>query len=171
MSADSYDLRAEIRNVLDGTGLTDPRDIATKVAENIPAKFRLAALRVALVPLVEQVNQQRRMSSAITGTGAGTDRPASRSAKVSAIRDAWQVALRDRIHVGQGPAAWKLLGDCGYDDLMFAASERREHARRNAAKARRYAALAELLHTHGVATVGELPTDALADTLTSERAA
>lgn len=154
----TFDLRAAVRHVLDTTDLADPRDIATKVAENVPANQRIYALTTALDPYVREAIQRRRNSNPIIGSAS----PRTGSSKVAAIQ-AYARALRDQVHVGAG--AWKPLGDCTYDDLMFAAEERREHARQNAAAAERYQTLADLVRDEGAARVADLPVEVLRDRL------
>jgi hypothetical protein len=89
-----------------------------------------------------------------------TPRPA-RSAKVAAIRAAAPKWLEDRYCVGGGDDDWKFLGDCGFTDLMFAAGQRREQAARTSAVAERLEGLAELVRTHGVERVRDLPASVL----------
>lgn len=149
-----FDLRAAVVEVLDGTGLADLGEVAAKVAENVPSRHLRSALAEALRSYVAVVNQQRRARNPIIGGGAVS----SRSSKVSGIRDAVALALRDRVHVEGG---MKLLGECTYDDLMFAAAERRENARRNLAKADQYEALAEKVRAHKAARVADLPPSVL----------
>jgi hypothetical protein len=74
---------------------------------------------------------------------------------VAAIRKSWEAALEDRIHVG-GEVGWKALGACTYDDLIFAAEERRGLASRSLAMAERFTMLAEHMKKHGARTVVEL---------------
>jgi hypothetical protein len=120
-----FDLRALVRSVIDETDLPSPRDIAAKDAEMVPDEHLRAALALALVSLAHDEVTRTRMANVAS---------AAPSAKVAAIRAAaetWRRALHDRVHVGAGD--WKLLADCTADDLAFAAEERREMARRNAA--------------------------------------
>lgn len=88
-------------------------------------------------------------------------RPPARSAKVAAIRAAGPKWLEERYNVGADPREWKRLGDCGFTDLMFAAGQRREQAARTSAAAERLESLAELLRTHGVDRVRDLPASVL----------
>lgn len=146
----SYDLRKVVRGFLDETDLTDFREMAEQLATEVPAKQLRAALVEALPSLIATINQQRRMSNPIL---AGST-PA-RSAKVAGIAAMHAAALRALVHVGGG--ANKHLGDCTYEDLLFAAGERREHARRNAAKADQFEALANRLRASGFTCVADLP--------------
>jgi hypothetical protein len=148
-----FDLRAAVIVVLDTTPLTEPADIATKVAKNVPAKQLRAALTAALVSYVATVNQQRRMDNPLLGGSQS-----GRSSKVAGIADWWTAAMRDRVHVDGGQ---KMLGDCTFADLMFAAAERRQQARWNEAKADQYEALAKKLREHDVECVSGLPRSAV----------
>lgn len=153
----TYDLRAAVLEVLDTSDLADLGDIAAKVAENIPARELRAALAESLRIYVQQINTQRRMSNPILHS----DRVQSaRSAKVAGIRDRHAAWLRDLIHVDGGH---KPLGECTYEDLMFAAEERRVKARQNATQADRFEEIAKLLQAHSVETVAELPTSVLSE--------
>ena len=120
----TFDLNAVVSTVLDDTELTDPRQVAAAAAARIPAKDRLAALTLALDPYVREAMQRRRQRNPVVGA-----RATGRSAKVAAIRNWWERAMQDRVNVGPRATDWKQLGDCGYDDLMYAASTRWEKAR------------------------------------------
>lgn len=144
-----FDLRTLVGEVLAETNLTEPADIAAEVARRTPKVHLRAAYETALTGYVRVINNAHRRENTIL-----KPRPASRSAKVSAIRDQWQAALRDRVHTGDG---WKLLGECTYSDLMAAAKRRRELADRNLAMADRYEALAQQLLAAGVDRVADLP--------------
>lgn len=153
----TYDLRADIRRVLDATSLVDPGEVADKVAESIPAKALRAALRVTLRSYVRVVMNEQRHSS--DSAGGHTGSVAGRSTKVRAIRDGWQRQLDSRVHVGE--SKWKFLGDCTYENLQTIAAERDWHVTRNQAWARYYRDLASLLTEHDVATVRDLPAQVL----------
>lgn len=146
----TFDVRRTVRSVIDDTDLASPREIAAKTAEMVPDEHLRDALATALVSLAHDEVTRSRMATAALN--------ANPSAKVAAIRAAaetWRRALHDRVHVGAGD--WKLLADCTHTDLMFAADERRDMARRNAARADWYAALAELVAAHGAGRVGDVP--------------
>lgn len=155
----SYELRKVTREYLDGTDLTDFKEMAAELAARIPAKRLRDALAESLPLLLQTLNQQRRMDNPVlAGNASATP---GRSAKVAGIAAMHAAALRVLVHVGQG--ANKQLGDCTYEDLMFAAEERREHARRNAAKADQFEALAGRLRVNGVGRVADLPAADLAE--------
>jgi hypothetical protein len=153
-------LRGLVRDVLRDSTIADPGVIAEEVLRRVPRGALKAALSQALRLYVRQVISEERISRTTSLTV--NTRPA-KSAKVTAIRDGWQRRLRDRVHVGKGE--WKFLAACTYEDLLAAASERRELAERNNAWARQYDAWARLLTEHDVQTFGELPVEAQASAL------
>jgi len=173
----TYDLRADVKAVLESTSLTDPGEVADKVAESIPAKSLRSALRVTLRAYVRQVMAESRTLSAPnfrpapvhptpvssgghTRSGAQSRTAAAgRSPKVRAIRDGWQRQLDARVHVGD--SEWKFLGDCTHDNLNALAAEREANADKNRAWARHYRGLAALLTEHGAETVRDLPAEVL----------
>lgn len=170
-----YDLRAAIEAVVMDSDLASPREIAEKVAGEVPVGELRAVLAATLTSYVRTyLGQRRNANPALSPTatheyaGTGNDRrpralPVARSRKVTSIREAWRAALRDRICVGEGQ--WQTLGQCSYGQLMYAAAERQTQANRNTAKAEQFRALAEKLKAHGVARVSDLPTAVLADVL------
>lgn len=143
-------LRQLVRDILAETDAADPGEIAGQVMARIPPRMIRVALSQALRLYVRQVISETRTAHPPVAPTA-----INRSAKVAAIRDGWQKRLRDRVHVGG--SEWKFLADCTYEDLIAAASERRQMADRNNAWARTYDAWARLLTEHNVTTFGELP--------------
>ncbi len=161
MSAD-LNLRALVREVLDGTDLTQPREVAAETLARLKPEDVRSALEQILSEFVRyEMHRLRNRGEAQAAT-------AGRSRKVQAIREAWQQKLRDRVHVGE--LGWKMLADCTRDDLLFAARERRVMAERNQVKAYEYERLAKLLGDMRVPCVGDLPPDALRDELGGEAA-
>lgn len=153
-------LRQLVREVLRESESADPGEVAEQVRARIPKAQLASALSQSLRLYVRQVNSEIRVGN---HGPAPTPIQANRSAKVAAIRDGWQRRLRDRVHVGDG--TWKFLADCGYDDLVAAASERRVLADRNQAWAHTYESWARLLTEHDVATFAELPMETQASAL------
>jgi hypothetical protein len=151
-----FNLRALVREVSDESGAADPTVLADAVYKRVAAKDRPAALREALRHFVRLNVSIDRMTPAVQERS--DDKPAGRSWKRDGIRQGWRAHLRQRLHVADG---WKFLGDCGFDDLMFAAAERREIASRTMAAADRYEALAKLLANHNVTRVADLPDEVL----------
>jgi len=168
MTVTDFHLPEYVREVIDGTDLASPAEIAEHIVNTLDPHQLRAALRQALPTYVRAVVAHERTKTRLGGmlppvTGSGPTGPPNTSAKVRAIRNAapgWKQALHDRIHVGGGN--WKLLGDCTYDDLLFAANERRAYAKRNSEAADRFDRLAALLHRVGARSVAALPEDELA---------
>lgn len=163
-----FNLHALIREVCDSSTIADPATLAKEVGQRIGRNQQRAALEQALPTLVQHAVSRARNSSPggqkdrdghIAGAAGG------RSRKVASIREHWQKMLRERVAVGMSGGDWKFLADCTAADLGVAAQIRDDHASRNAARATQFRNLAELLDTHGVDTVGDLPDTALADTL------
>lgn len=143
-------LRKIVAAALNASETTDPASLAREIAEKIPSRSVRACLAEALAPYVrEQIQHSRSVATAMQEAPGP-----SRSSKVAAIRSWSRKQLRERYHVGAGE--WKFLGDFTYEDLVFAANERRDHAARNLAKAAQFDQLAELVQARGVATVAEL---------------
>jgi hypothetical protein len=164
-----FNLRQVVRDVLAGSVMADPRQLAAEVFARVPVEEYGAALAQCLPDLVREEIRDSRNRTVEPMAEQPTGRPA-RSAKVAGIRDWWQTKLRERVHVGPAPSDWLLLGDCSFDDLMFAAEERRTIAARNSAKAAEFAALAEAVRDAGVTRVRDLPKDTLQARLEGEAA-
>lgn len=154
-----YDLRADVKSVLNSTSLTDPGEIADKVAESVPARSLRAALRLTLRAYVRQIMAEQR-SPSFSGSGHTrhdtqlSPAAAGKSWKRSGVRDGWQLRLDAIYHAGE---EYKQLRHMTYADLMFAANEREQIARKNKAWARTLHSWAALLTEHDVETFGELP--------------
>lgn len=160
-----FNLRALVREVADASGDADPGLLAEAVYKRIAAKERPAALREALRHYVRlTVAMERTASPSTQEQPEGTGKPGTRSWKRDGIRAGWRRYLRTRLHTEGG---WKFLGDCGFDDLMFAATERREIAAATLSAADRYEALAKLCADHGVSRVADLP-DSVLDAIESD---
>lgn len=157
----NVDLRAMIREVADGSSLRGPREIAAKVAENVPAKNLRAALAEALVAYVRE--ELTRLRAVPTSTAAPGNRNSGRSSKVAAIREAWRRTLAGQFHVGKG--RWEKLADCTYEQVAFLATERREQAERNAAAAAVFERLGEAMRKARAAVVADMPDETLAEIL------
>ena len=151
----TYDLRDAVNAVLD-SGLTDYADIAAKVAENVPSREVRFCLAEALRSYVREQMSHRRAVNPVLKPATSPSSPTSsaRSPKRDAIRAQHARFLLDLVHVQDGN---KPLGKCTYQDLMFAAEERRQMASANTAMANRYQQITELLRSHDVTTVEELP--------------
>jgi hypothetical protein len=187
-----FNLRHLIREVLDSSTLSDPHAIAAEVARRIDdADLRTALEQCLADPVREEIRRNRNgglptltppppssprltlhTQPAVMAEQPGgaprpvikttPARPVGRSAKVAAIRESGPRWLRDRLNTGAEPREWKRIGDCTFTDLMFAAAQRRDQAARTSAAAERLERLAELLRTHGVDRVRDLPASVLA---------
>lgn len=183
MEAD-FNLRKLIREVLNTSTMPDPHDVAREVLRRIHDDDLRTALGQCLSDVVrEQIRAGRngdggmpplpstpRLPVAPTPavrlvkpetTATVQPPPAQRSAKVAAYRALGQQWLRERMYVSSDPREWKFMGDCTFDDLMFAAAQRRDQAARTVAVADRCERVARLLQAHGVKLVKELPADVL----------
>lgn len=149
-----YNLHDAVASVLDTTNLTEPAEIAAKVAENVPSRELRRVVGELLPAYVREVNRHRR-NLGLTSENANQS---ARSSKVAAFRAIGRAWLRNRIQVESG---WKLLADCSYEDLMWAAENRRQIAAQNFAKAEEYEALAQHVQAHGVDRLADLPDAAL----------
>lgn len=161
----TVNLRDLIREVADGSSLRGPREIAEKVAENIPAKHVRAALAETLVAYVREELTRAR---AVPVSPAAGKANSARSSKVRAVREAWRRVLAGQFHVGEG--RWERLADCSYEAVTFLANERREMAARNAAAAEMFERLGEQMRQHRASVVAELPEPLLAEILSAEAA-
>ena len=160
-TAKAFDLRALINLVSDETQIADPGTLADIVLARITPKDRNAALSQSLRPFVRQIQGEARMRvSMIAPTEAEPSAPGRGSAKVAGIRDEWQRALSLSVFVGT--EGYKLLGDCGHADLLFAASQRFDMAARNMAKGTQFERLAASVLESGVERLRDLPVETLA---------
>lgn len=152
------DVAALVREVVDTSDDTDPTALAKLVADRIPDADTRAALEQTLPALVRREFRRYNEQWIAHPVSESTvdQQPAPRaSSKVTRIRERW---LSDRI---AGLDGYKRLGDCTIADLEHAAGEREAHARATFARAAQLRVLAGLLAEHKVATVRELPEDAL----------
>lgn len=187
----SFNLRGEVRHILDTTDLTDPGEIAEKVFSGIPSGAFEDVVRVTLRPFVADVmGSERRRSAGFSNTGqcetgtqrgdasvgdetgAGTTsqvgpgtqrRPAGGdpSWKRRSIRN----IHRQRIYVGN---EWKMLGDCTVADIDSAALDRRATAQQNKAWADRYDQLSLRMSQSHAGVVSDMSQDMVAAILNGE---
>lgn len=154
-----WDLTRAINQVLNTSNLTDPREIAEKIADDVPATILRAVLREALVHNVRAfITQHRARDAEDVGSVASLQPkrvPASnRSAKVAAIREAAPRWLQDRISTRDG---WKFIADCTVADMRHAADQRRRIAGQIERAATRFDALADQMERCNVSYVRDLP--------------
>lgn len=117
------------------------------------------ALRQTLRAFLRQMLQHERAANTPYAPG----RKPNGSWWVERMRKLHETRLRNRYHVGNGE--WKQLAHLTYDDLLFAAEERRQIAKRNLLQADALDGWAALVARHGAATFGDLPADVLTDAL------
>ena len=164
-SETSFDLRAEVRHVLDTTSLADPSDVADKVVESVPAVELRRALRVTLRAFVRETMRYDRAATLNSPSSQPRDDARRHSAaggtswKRTAIRDQWTTQMSARYHVADG---WKLLRDMTADDLRAATAERQALAAEIRAVAARLTSWADALDAAGVAVMADLPAVTLA---------
>ena len=149
-------VRTHIRQVIESSSLSDPHDIAAKVIESASRAEQREWLAEALPSMVVEVMRLDR-NRAMSMTHEAR-RPV-RSAKVAGVRDWWSKFLESRIAVD---GVWKPVGELDAADLRSVIAEREKLAAEITAQAGRYAHLLSLLAEFKVATVAELPRDAVA---------
>jgi hypothetical protein len=161
------DLTALIAAVAADSDAPDPHTLAQQVLDSIQPADYADALLQALPGVIRQHLQRQRAEAAATFPIPATDtnpgpglRP-SGSRKVSAIRDAWQARLRERVYIPGSDSGWKFLADCTAVDLLAVAEARRAHAERTLARAEEYEALADALRQSRKKTVGALSQESL----------
>lgn len=154
-----FSLQALVRDVID---TTDTPDIDVLVGEafgrirSLGEAEMCEALAETLRPYVRErlVSQRRSLRPKATQSGM--------SWKVTSIREGrrapWDEFCHQNIHVGHGER--KFLRDCTYADLLEASRERSGMAKALQREAHRYQAYADLVRIYGVATFGELPSEA-----------
>jgi hypothetical protein len=144
-----FSLHDLIRLELDASTSPDPGVIAHAVVGQIPDEHLREALTQTLRATVREVIRSTRIENPPPQM-----RPPNRSAKVAAIREMWRHHLRERYSVA---GSWTFLGDMTYDDLMTAAEERMDLAKKNEAQADRLRHYASLIVQHQVSAFGQLP--------------
>jgi hypothetical protein len=150
-----FNLRATIREVVESSGLTDPGDIAAKVAENVPQKLLRTVLADALRDVVRiELHSYTSWRRPEPEPNHGRSPSGSRSAKVAAYR-VWARILRKPVAVEGNE--WKAFGECGPEDLSFLAQDRRQNAAESLAAAERFEKYAAALEEAGAETVADLP--------------
>lgn len=163
-----FNLRAAVIEVMETSSLTENREIAEKVIENLARADIRPALAEALPAYIGRIQSELRSALNIQRVDAqydrdGNPRPIQQvfipSSKQAAIRDHWRAVARQ--HIIATPDGRKSILDCTRDDLLYAASQREQLAKANAIKAKGYKAAAATLAEHGVEVVSDLPDDVL----------
>ncbi|GGF38791.1 hypothetical protein [Williamsia phyllosphaerae] len=151
------ELRAAVREFAANSNLSDPAEIADAMLLGVTAATRKAWLAEALPVVVSHVLSSQR-NTVLNQAFRSPRRMPSKSAKVAGVRDWWSQLMDQRIAIG---AEWKPLGDCTADNLVQIVALRRERAAQVNSQADKYDTLLGLLSTYRVATVRELPADAV----------
>lgn len=155
MSEATFNLREFVREVAES--VSDPSPHA--VAEAVLDKIADGDLRAALGQVLPDTCR-RWLAPRMHGSETSIESAAPNKSRKSAVA-AWvmglEARLQSRVNVGTAKAPqWKFLGDCGRDDLIYAAGIRRRLADENASAAAFYEAIAEELARHRQATVRAL---------------
>jgi hypothetical protein len=151
-------LRAMIRKLAAET--PDPAIITGRILDGLTADEARVVVAATLHDYVRRAISAGTPAAAVqTYATASGVRTASR--KVAAVRDWVARELAAPVCTDEASRAWKFLADCTVDDLTAAAAIRHRKAAQNAAEAERFEALAKAVEHADVATVGELPADAL----------
>lgn len=131
--------RELIARELARSGEANPTVVARRLLPKLKPAEREEVLLDGLVQLTHQaVIQSRQIKRSGTRATAGPSR--------------WKIAMPERVYVGE----WKLLENCGLDDLRYLAADYRMRAEQMEAKALEYERLAGGLERSGAATVGEM---------------
>lgn len=147
----TFDLNALIRQELDESAVADPYIVARHVRKRIAPEDEGAALDACLPAVVTDIARLHR---------SPTTPPPGKNRKAAAV-EWYQRILRQRIQVDHDGRAWKFLGDVTRDELLVAASVRREIAAATLARAHQLEQLAAAMDECAAETVSDLPPDAL----------
>lgn len=156
MESEKFDFAALIDEVAVQYG-PDGHDIAAKAVPRIPESARTDVL-LYLTALYVRVYRPS-LAKVLAGAPGRPVRSGhlNKSAKVQALqRHARLLAAEIRTEGGV-----KYLGECNYEDLLFAATVRRSKAAENLRAAEQHEDLARLLKKHKKTLVKQLPSDAL----------
>lgn len=150
-----FSLNALIREVVAEDSSGDMRTMAKEVRRRIRPEEVEAALDQCLPVYVYDV---ARSNGGDHGKPKG-DRPVS--AKVAARRAWWRARLEEKVAIA--PGKFKSYGDCGFEDLEYAATLRFRAAEANQAAGRSMKVLSGLVREHKVERVRDLPEEVLGD--------
>jgi len=161
--AKKMSLRQLAREVVEASTTNDLDAMVDDLLNRVPDEELRAALRETLRTVIrEAIHVQRNSTVPIAGRSA----PASQGGDswwVKGIREAHQGKLADLFHIGGGQ--WKRLAEMTYNDLTFAAEERRDNAKRSLAHADKLDTYAATVQRYGVDTFGDLPESELTELL------
>lgn len=144
-----------LRQVLDETELTEPRDIADHMISLLDSEERVYALREVLPHWV---------TAKLRRVGTDTDDRSRSDAQVRSVgsdgsysaRYSQGSIMRQRF---RGVAGSMMLGDMTLVDVEYAAQERHDMAKKIDAWADKFDRLAQMMRSCSVATVGQLSPD------------
>lgn len=156
-----FSLRAIVRETLNDSTLTDPRQLATIILERLEdhqLRDALAQILPEYVRIVIGVDRSHAPGYPLAVDGTTNTAAPNRSWKVEALQDYGRL-LRQRIHIPN--TGWKFLADCGPEDLFGAAAERRDIATQTLVVADRYERLGKAVEHAGVPAVRNLPQDVI----------
>lgn len=143
------------------TGVRQTHDLVDEVLAEIPDAELREALREALPMYLRSRMALGRNLPPMSVTNPYLDtkvrkasqRNSGRSAAMKAIREWWL----DKVEVHVSSGGYLKLGECGFDDLMFAVEERRTKALDMTHAADRFEIVAKALKDNAVDTVAALP--------------
>lgn len=151
-----------IREVVEETGLVDPRDIAVIVEERTPDDMIREWYREAIVPDIRAEHLRRRKQSVnkkvsqVIARAEKEGRRVAAKTRANLVADGWAEKLRAGVTVD---GVWKRLADCSADDVQRLAEVRYESAEAVRAEGQRFEKLRAAMDEHGAARVGDLPAD------------
>lgn len=133
------------------SGMSDPKEVANEVLRVVPDDVIVAEMLGLIHAAARQRVHSRMGNTSINNNGK------SRSDR---IREHYARFMKNPL---RGVDGWKALGDCTFDDLMYAAQVRRHQAELNLGEAKRFEKLAEMLTIKGIKTVDQLGVDELVE--------
>ena len=131
------------------SGISDPKEVASEALRVVPDEVFVNEMLSLLNVAARQRVHSRMGNTNINNTGK------SRSDR---IRDHYAQFMKNPL---RGPDGWKPLGECTFEDLMYASETRRRQAELNIREADKYERLADTLTTNGVKTVDQLSVEKL----------
>ncbi|MGD9530582.1 MAG: hypothetical protein AB7O74_11670 [Candidatus Nanopelagicales bacterium] len=148
----TFDLRAEIARI-QARGVMDPAVVVGELLAAIPPAEVSFVLAAALDIVVRG---SMRPTPPVRRQRPGAGDPPAGSAKVSAIRSAWQQPLGEFAFTGYAGRPTTLL-DATYQDLLTAAADRLAMSQLAAKEGAFLRGVAKAVHGHGVERVADLP--------------
>jgi len=141
-------------------------DIAKAVEPRIPEAHRHDVLLLLLTRYIANMKPRLSDIGPEPVPAPAPARQSNGSAAVAAIRK-YAKFFHISVNVARNQDKW--MGDCTYDDLQYAAANRRRVAEETFAAAAEYEALANLVKERNVTTVRELPPADLDEFLARQR--